>query len=108
MHYLRRWLKDRSLSADDIDIRAIIDWGYYRTRLDNAIQKIITIPAALQKLDSSAARGAPRLAQEAGRAAGRRLQAKDVKDMFKAAVDRGDKVVDVEGSWPLGWPPQDQ
>ena len=30
VHYLRRWLKDRSLAADEIDIRAIIDWGYYR------------------------------------------------------------------------------
>jgi len=32
----------------DFDIRAILDWEYYIERLGSAIQKIITIPAALQ------------------------------------------------------------
>jgi DNA polymerase epsilon subunit 1 len=32
VHYLRRWLKERSLAAEDIDLRQIIDWGYYRQR----------------------------------------------------------------------------
>ncbi|KAF2878625.1 hypothetical protein ILUMI_27547, partial [Ignelater luminosus] len=45
-HYLRKWLKDSSLS--DFDIRDILDWGYYIERLGGAIQKIITIPAAMQ------------------------------------------------------------
>ncbi|GES67478.1 hypothetical protein SCEPF1_0005004900 [Saccharomyces cerevisiae] len=44
--FLRRWTLDPSL--EDLDIRTIIDWGYYRERLGSAIQKIITIPAALQ------------------------------------------------------------
>lgn len=44
--YLRKWLKDNNL--DDFDPRAIIDWPYYRERLGSTIQKIITIPAALQ------------------------------------------------------------
>ena len=30
------------------DVRAIVDWDYYRERLGSAIQKIITIPAAMQ------------------------------------------------------------
>jgi DNA polymerase epsilon subunit 1 len=30
------------------DVRDIVDWGYYRERLSSAIQKIITIPAAMQ------------------------------------------------------------
>jgi DNA polymerase epsilon subunit 1 len=30
------------------DVRDILDWDYYRERLGNAIQKIITIPAAMQ------------------------------------------------------------
>lgn len=35
--------------ADQVpDIRDILDWDYYRERLGNAIQKIITIPAAMQ------------------------------------------------------------
>ena len=45
-HYLRRWLKDASLSS--FDIRDILDWQYYIERLNSCIQKIITIPAALQ------------------------------------------------------------
>ena len=32
------------------DLRFIVDWDYYRERLSGAIQKIITIPAALQRL----------------------------------------------------------
>lgn len=46
-HHLRRWLKDTSIS-EDIDIRDVLDWGYYIERLSGAIQKIITIPAAMQ------------------------------------------------------------
>lgn len=30
------------------DVRDIVDWDYYRERLGNTIQKIITIPAAMQ------------------------------------------------------------
>jgi DNA polymerase elongation subunit (family B) len=30
------------------DVRDILDWAYYRERLGSAIQKIITIPAAMQ------------------------------------------------------------
>ena len=29
-------------------MRALVDWDYYRERLGGAIQKIITIPAAMQ------------------------------------------------------------
>lgn len=45
-HYLRRWLKNAAMV--DFDIREILDWQYYIERLNSAIQKIITIPAALQ------------------------------------------------------------
>ena len=47
-HFLRRWLKDNSLI--DFDLRTILDWGYYIERLGSVIQKLITIPAALQKV----------------------------------------------------------
>ena len=33
----------------DFDIRNILDWDYYKERLGSSIQKIVTIPAALQK-----------------------------------------------------------
>lgn len=45
-HYLKKWLKDPSLQ--DFDIRQILDWSYYIERLGSTIQKIITIPAAMQ------------------------------------------------------------
>jgi hypothetical protein len=32
------------------DPRGLVDWEYYRERLSGAIQKIITIPAALQRV----------------------------------------------------------
>ncbi|CAH4036854.1 unnamed protein product [Pieris brassicae] len=50
-HHLRRWLKDNTIS-EDIDIRDVLDWSYYIERLSGAIQKIITIPAAMQGLDN--------------------------------------------------------
>lgn len=47
-HYLRHWLKDPTHSA--FDIRSVLDWNYYIDRLAKAIQKIITIPAAMQRV----------------------------------------------------------
>ncbi|KAG7263406.1 hypothetical protein CRUP_007412, partial [Coryphaenoides rupestris] len=47
-HFLRKWLRMPSLH--DLDIRSILDWSYYIERLGSAIQKIITIPAALQQV----------------------------------------------------------
>ncbi|KAF5727520.1 DNA polymerase epsilon catalytic subunit A [Tripterygium wilfordii] len=44
--YVRKWCK----TSLDIGIRSIIDWSYYKQRLSSAIQKIITIPAAMQKV----------------------------------------------------------
>ncbi|KAL3319162.1 hypothetical protein Ciccas_002174 [Cichlidogyrus casuarinus] len=49
--FLRKWLKDNSIE-DDIGLRDILDWKYYIERLGSAIQKIITIPAALQQVSN--------------------------------------------------------
>ncbi|XP_071842245.1 DNA polymerase epsilon catalytic subunit A-like isoform X3 [Apostichopus japonicus] len=49
-HYLKRWLKDQSMST--FNIRDILDWEYYVERLGSCIQKIITIPAALQQVSN--------------------------------------------------------
>ncbi|KAH8828165.1 hypothetical protein DL96DRAFT_1602053 [Flagelloscypha sp. PMI_526] len=46
--YLRKWLKDNSLLT--FDLRDILDWDYYIERLGGVIQKLITIPAAMQKV----------------------------------------------------------
>ena len=32
------------------DVRELVDWAYYKERLGSAIQKIITIPAAMQRV----------------------------------------------------------
>ena len=48
--YLRRWLKDNSLT--NFDLRSILDWSYYIERLGSVIQKLITIPAAMQKVSN--------------------------------------------------------
>ncbi|KAL3628020.1 DNA polymerase epsilon catalytic subunit A [Castilleja foliolosa] len=44
--YVKKWCKVSS----DIGIRSIIDWSYYKQRLSSTVQKIITIPAAMQKV----------------------------------------------------------
>eukprot|EP00850_Spirogloea_muscicola_P017955 SM000159S01786 [mRNA] locus=s159:288661:304957:+ [translate_table: standard] len=44
--YVRKWCK----MSGDLELRAIVDWDYYRGRLSSSIQKIITIPAAMQKI----------------------------------------------------------
>ncbi|KDQ64760.1 hypothetical protein JAAARDRAFT_145864 [Jaapia argillacea MUCL 33604] len=46
--YLRKWLKDNSLIS--FELRSILDWDYYIERLGSVIQKLITIPAAMQKV----------------------------------------------------------
>ncbi|TFY77880.1 hypothetical protein EWM64_g6131 [Hericium alpestre] len=46
--YIRKWLKDNSLT--NFDLRSILDWNYYIERLGSVIQKLITIPAAMQKV----------------------------------------------------------
>ncbi|KAJ9148528.1 DNA polymerase epsilon catalytic subunit [Pleurostoma richardsiae] len=45
--YLKKWLKEEPA---DTDPRALLDWDYYLERLGSVIQKLITIPAALQKI----------------------------------------------------------
>lgn len=45
-HYLKKWLKAQSQS--ELEVRNFLDWDYYIERLSGCIQKIITIPAALQ------------------------------------------------------------
>jgi len=54
--FLQKWLGDRSIT--DFNVRNIIDWDYYIERLGKTVQKIITIPAALQNITNPV----PRLA----------------------------------------------
>lgn len=47
-HFLRRFLKDNAHT--DFDLRSILDWNYYIDRFAGVIQKLITIPAAMQRV----------------------------------------------------------
>jgi hypothetical protein len=44
--FLRKWTGDAGMT--DYDLMSILDWDYYKDRLAGTIQKIVTIPAALQ------------------------------------------------------------
>ena len=46
---LSKWLKFNG-TDDDFELRTILDWEYYLKRLGACIQKIVTIPAALQSV----------------------------------------------------------
>lgn len=50
-YYLQKWL-GISISPNHFNIRDIIDWDYYITRFGGTVQKIITIPAAFQKISN--------------------------------------------------------
>ena len=47
-YWLRKWLK----TTTSVELRDVIDWPYYKDRLGKTIQKIITIPAALQAVQN--------------------------------------------------------
>lgn len=46
-YFLRKWMREE---PRDMNPRSLIDWDYYLERLSSVIQKLITIPAALQKI----------------------------------------------------------
>lgn len=48
-HFLRKWTSDNMLTAD-LDFTSLVDWDYYTGRFNACVQKIITIPAALQSI----------------------------------------------------------
>ena len=80
-HFLRRWLKE---DPGDMDLRTILDWGYYTERLGSVIQKLITIPAALQKVQNPVPRVAhPDWLQRRILQKEDRLKQKKMTDMFE-------------------------
>lgn len=44
---------------EEFGIRYLLDWEYYLERLGKCIQKIITIPAAMQKVGGRVLRNTP-------------------------------------------------
>jgi len=47
---IRKWIKNSGV--EDLSMRALIDWDYYKERLSGSIQKIVTINAAMQKCNN--------------------------------------------------------
>ncbi|KAK5173171.1 DNA polymerase epsilon catalytic subunit [Saxophila tyrrhenica] len=84
--YLRKWLRE---DPGDMDPRTVIDWNYYLERLGSVIQKLITIPAALQKVTNPV----PRVPHPDWLA--RRIRNKDDKFQQK-------KMTDMFSKQPLG------
>lgn len=80
--YLKRWLKDNSIT--NFDIRTILDWDYYKERLGGSIQKIVTIPAALQKCMNPVPKIAyPEWLHKRIKANDDKFKQKDMKHFFK-------------------------
>lgn len=48
-HFLRKWTGDTTLPTE-LNLKALLDWDYYKARFSACVQKIVTIPAALQSL----------------------------------------------------------
>ena len=53
--FLRKWLGGGDLDdgrgpGERPDVRAVVDWEYYKERLASTVQKIVTIPAAMQRV----------------------------------------------------------
>ncbi|RPA85713.1 DUF1744-domain-containing protein [Ascobolus immersus RN42] len=104
--FLRKWLKEE---PTDMDPRSIIDWDYYLERLGSVIQKLITIPAALQKVRNPVPRVAhPEWLQRRINIKDDRFKQKKMTDLFQAKKDVPsiEKSVDIEdfGSSQLSRP----
>ncbi|KAG8951372.1 DNA polymerase epsilon catalytic subunit [Tulasnella sp. 424] len=103
--YLRKWLKDNSLT--NFDLRSILDWEYYIERLGSVIQKLITIPAAMQKVSNPVPRiRHPDWLHRRVVALGDKFQQHKVTDFFKkvdkANADQDTEMVDIEDSATSG------
>lgn len=82
-YFLRKWLKE---DPTNMDPRALLDWDYYLERLGSVIQKLITIPAALQKVRNPVPRVAhPDWLQRRINIKDDRMKQKKMTDMFKGA-----------------------
>ncbi|KAI0224564.1 DNA polymerase epsilon catalytic subunit [Massospora cicadina] len=88
-HYLRKWTRDPAL--DNPDIRDLLDWRYYIERFGSVIQKLITIPAAMQRVPNPVPR-VPHPDWLAKRVASHDdcFQQRRITDMFKAQAQPRD------------------
>ena len=104
-HYLRKWLKDNTMQ--DFDIRKVLDWNYYIERLGGTIQKIITIPAALQGISNPVPRiQHPDWLHKKVMEKNDVLKQRKISEMFKAkpvqVFESSQDIEDIAGRKPLG------
>ena len=86
--YLRKWLRDPGLA--NFDLRAILDWEYYIERLGSVIQKLITIPAAMQGVSNPVSRiKHPDWLHRRVAGAVDKFKQNKVTDFFSTAVPKG-------------------
>jgi DNA polymerase epsilon subunit 1 len=79
--YLKKWSKKNDIQ---FGIRDILDWAYYTKRLASNIQKIITIPAGLQKVPNPIPKIVhPDWLLKADKDRDDPLKQKKISDMFK-------------------------
>ena len=94
-HFLRKWLKSPGLDGDGFDIRNILDWDYYMDRFSNTVRKIITIPAALQRISNPVPRVEhPSWLLSKVAQFNDPFQQKSIRDMFKSKPVRS--IADIE------------
>jgi DNA polymerase epsilon subunit 1 len=88
-YFLRKWMRE---DPGDMDPRTVLDWDYYRERLASVIQKLITIPAAYQKVKNPVPRVPhPDWLDRRIRQREDKLQQKKMTDMFsKKPLMNGD------------------
>jgi DNA polymerase epsilon subunit 1 len=88
-YFLRKWMRE---DPGDMDPRTVLDWDYYRERLASVIQKLITIPAAYQKVKNPVPRVPhPEWLDRRIRQKEDKLQQKKMTDMFsKMPLAKGD------------------
>jgi len=89
--FLKDWLKDHPPGEPDEvpDMRQLVDWDYYTTRLSSAIQKIISIPAALQHVKNPCPRVAhPDWLTKMVREKDDTFKQRKVKDLFAALAPK--------------------
>ncbi|KAH0537339.1 DNA polymerase epsilon catalytic subunit [Glutinoglossum americanum] len=108
--FLRKWMRE---DPSDMDPRNIIDWEYYLERLGSVIQKLITIPAALQKVRNPVPRVPhPDWLQKRINIKDDRLKQKKMTDLFNKQTladitnTQDHRMLDLEdfGSSPLAAP----
>ena len=87
-YFLRKWMKE---DPNDMDPRTVVDWNYYTERLGSVIQKLITIPAALQKIRNPVPRVPhPDWLQKRINNRDDKFKQKKMTDLFEARKPLGD------------------